>query len=95
MICSICGSGMMDGDEHTRCPIHRKCSRSRPCTLDRQWTKDQWKELEDARVAFKAASKRPPRGVSKSAGTVPKGGSGKTGGSTLCGTPQGGSVDDV
>ena len=65
MICSQCKSVMSEGDKHSRCELHRKCTRNKPCKLDKDWTVAQWEALQTAREVHKLARSNPIRTASK------------------------------
>lgn len=71
MICTHCKSELMEGDNHSRCGVHRKCTKSKPCKYDKDWTEEQWESLEASREAHKLARSNPTRATSgKNTGSV-------------------------
>ena len=47
----FCGQSISPTDRHSKCVIHRKCSRARTCKLDMDETPEYWADVEAFRVA--------------------------------------------
>ena len=53
-----CGNVLPDGDKHSSCVIHRRCSRGKPCKLDKGESSDFWDGIEAIRWASSRRSER-------------------------------------
>ena len=66
-VCSVCGVLLIESDKHSKCLLHRKCSRVKPCKLDAGMPPAYWDEVELTLKANARKSKRSsaPSTVSK------------------------------
>jgi len=56
MACQICKIPLGEGDNHSACIVHRKCSRKAPCSFDIEEPGEYWDEVEAVLAAAKCAS---------------------------------------
>ncbi len=49
--CKTCGTVLVGTDRHDKCIVHRQCSRSSPCPLDKKQDATYWDEVEAIRAA--------------------------------------------
>ena len=56
--CKSCGNVLAEGDKHSTCVIHRRCSRAKPCKYDKNELVDYWEGIEAIRTACSRRSER-------------------------------------
>ena len=44
--CRCCNNAIPAGDNHTTCVLHRRCSRAKPCQIDKRESNDYWDNID-------------------------------------------------
>jgi hypothetical protein len=61
--CSVCSGLLSPGDRHSRCILHRECTRLAPCALDIGMLGDYWDDIDSALMLFKTERRVSKRNV--------------------------------
>ena len=69
-VCSVCNVALIDSDKHSKCLLHRKCSRTKPCKLDAEYPQAYyWDEVE---TTLKANARKSRRAAQATVSRKPK-----------------------